>query len=489
MSLRQSSWIEDLVFPVAVAVLTAAWVGPWAAWVARAGLPAVDYPAVAPGLLGLLLVGAALLTRAVLERSDALGTARGVLVTGGLVAVTASLWWTFRFPSLESFLVGLGAWGEYISPVLFALFACAFVWWQGIALASATWPQQFLERSFYAGIAGLAVLFVVNGAAPMLAPAEAVTATVTLFAAGLGALALVSFENARRYHEGTTGTRLALNRYWLLTVASVVGGILASGLVAATVFSPGVYAGLGRALNLMLDVVTFGLVFVFAAVLALLMAVFFPLVQAWLNGRPSGIPEEIIEMSPGEAGQVTAERTVELFVSDPTWAAARQIAFLVLLVALLALALWWSVRRLNRLPRRDSDELRDSIATPELLWNQLQLLFRRRRPAAALLDPYLPLAGLADDPRLMVRRAYQAMLVWARTVTHSRAAGQTPAGYAEAVAHRLPHSRAALAVLTSAYERARYGAEAPTLDEARTAEIALIELQALSLTSTNGDPQ
>ena len=38
----------------------------------------------------------------------------------------------------------------------------------------------------------------------------------------------------------------------------------------------------------------------------------------------------------------------------------------------------------------------------------------------------------------MVRRAYQAMLEWARTVVQGRTAGQTPASYGETLARAVP---------------------------------------------------
>jgi hypothetical protein len=485
MSLRHSNWIEDFVFPLAVAALTAAWVGLWVLWAARAGLPEVAYPPVSPLLLGLLFAGAALLTRALLERSGELRSERLVIVGGGLAAVAASLWWTYRFASLGGFLGALSDWGRYISPVLLGLVACIYLWWQGIRLAAAPWPQQHLERSLLVAVLGLALLFVVNQSQPVITPGEAVSTTVVVFGAGLGALALVSFENARRYHEGTTGTRLPLNRYWLITVATVVGAILAAALLAATFFSPAAYAGVGAALRAVLDVLTFALVFMLAIVVAAISVVVFPIMQFIMSlYRPE--PQEQIEITPPQAAQVAAEEAVRLFADNPALAVARQVLFFVLLVAGVGLLLWWSVRRLNTFGRKDGDELRDSIATRELVWGQLKAFFGRRAESTQALDPYLALAGSDDDPRLIIRRAYQAMLAWARTVTQGRAAGQTPASYGEALARTLPQGRAAIATLTIAYERARYSAEPPSLEEARTAVGALDELQALQAQAANG---
>jgi hypothetical protein len=71
-------------------------------------------------------------------------------------------------------------------------------------------------------------------------------------------------------------------------------------------------------------------------------------------------------------------------------------------------------------------------------------------------------------------------------VAQGRSAGQTPASYGAALARAVPQGRAAIDTLTVAYERARYGAEPPSLDEARSAQGALNELQALPGQSTNG---
>jgi hypothetical protein len=484
--LRRSNWIEDLVFPAAVAVLTAAWVHLWVQWVARAGAPEVSYPPVSPLLLGLLLVGAATLTRFSLDRSSGLGPARGLIVGAGLAAIAFSMWWTFRFSSLGAFVAGLGDWGRYISPVLAGLAACTFMWWQGILLAVANWPQQHMERSFFLGIGGLAAVFVANQSRPVLTAMEAMSTTVALFGAGLGALALVSFENARRYHEGLTGTRLSLSRYWVITVASVISAILLAALLAASLFSPAAYAGVGRVLAVLLDGLTFAVVFILAVVVAVIIAVVFPILQALLNFGPPRAPDEFIPFDPARVAGDRAEEAVKLFADNPALAAGRQVLFLVLLAIGVGLLLWWSVRRLGTLNRKDGDEVRDSIATRELVLDQIRALFTRRAAPTETADPYLALAGSLDDPRLVVRRAYQSMLEWARTVAQGRTAGQTPASYGEFLARAVPQSRDAIATLTLAYERARYSAEPLTPDEARTAQGALSELQASGTTSSKG---
>jgi hypothetical protein len=86
------------------------------------------------------------------------------------------------------------------------------------------------------------------------------------------------------------------------------------------------------------------------------------------------------------------------------------------------------------------------------------------------------LAG--DEPRVAVRRVYQAMLAWAAARGQSREPHQTPAMYADVLAAALPPASAALGTLTEVYVHARYANEPPTPDDARLAAASLDTLQA-----------
>ena len=145
----------------------------------------------------------------------------------------------------------------------------------------------------------------------------------------------------------------------------------------------------------------------------------------------------------------------------------------------LAIIFWLAARRLGLLRTLDEDELRESILSGDLLWAQLRQLFRRRPPVAAQKSPYLDLTGSPDDARLRVRRAYQGMLEWARSIRLPRAAGQTPGSYARLLAGAVPEAHEAIDILTQAYMQARYAAEAPALEVARSAEGAAAQLSAL----------
>ena len=68
----------------------------------------------------------------------------------------------------------------------------------------------------------------------------------------------------------------------------------------------------------------------------------------------------------------------------------------------------------------------------------------------------------------------------AQTVTLPRTPSQTPAQYAATLARAAPEGAEAVATLTSTYLRARYAAEAPSLEEAHSAESAAAQLKSMA---------
>ena len=196
---------------------------------------------------------------------------RMLISLSGLVLVFAAVWQTYAFLGLPGLLRELVDWGNFISPVFLGLVACAFLWFQGIQLGRSALPQENLERAFYGGILAIGLLFTVNQLRPLIATAEALSAALAFFATGLASLALVSVENARRAAEGLAGSWPALNRYWLGTVASVIGSILLAGLLLASILSPQTFDQLANTINLIVDAVTIVFI-VLAGSLAFLLA-------------------------------------------------------------------------------------------------------------------------------------------------------------------------------------------------------------------------
>jgi hypothetical protein len=142
------------------------------------------------------------------------------------------------------------------------------------------------------------------------------------------------------------------------------------------------------------------------------------------------------------------------------------------------IAIVWALYRSGLLSRRNFEETRDSIASRELLIDQLkQLLNRLRRKREADRGLYLPLSG--DDPRRAVRQAYQEFLEWARVRIRPRAPYQTPTMYAQKIGSLSEAQQEPVGRLTALYLRARYAADPLTSDEAQAAQSALVRLQEL----------
>jgi hypothetical protein len=477
------NWIEDWLLPPAIAVLNCAWLGLWVLWSVRAVPPDMAAPPVSPVVLWLLYLAAALTTRRLVYADRPSVNPRLALAALGVACVFAATWLTYGNSGQRGYFAALTDWGDFNSPVFIGVLACAFMWWRGIVLGRSQLPHENLERAFYGGILALAVLFAANQYRPLIAPGEALLAALSFFATGLGSLSLVSITRARRLEESETGHWPALNRYWLGTVAGVIGSILLGGLLTASLLSPATFAWLNQAFQSLVNFITVAFI-VYVGTLVFFMAwllqPLFEQLARSLHGSP-------LTLFAPPQWQETSERTANLFERYPFINTARQALVLGLIGAGLALLFWWAVRRFNRLTRKDADETRESIASRDLLLEQLLRLFRRKPASAPAEPPFLPLAGPRDDPRLMVRRAYQAMLEWALSLSlPARAAGQTPQAYAKTLAQSLPQGQPELDVLTQAYLAARYAAEGPTLEEAYSAQGAVRQL--LMLTSSSGQP-
>jgi len=141
-----------------------------------------------------------------------------------------------------------------------------------------------------------------------------------------------------------------------------------------------------------------------------------------------------------------------------------------------------AVRRFRLLATaNDADEIRESVLSRELLWSQFKSLFARQSHSfTPTLPNFLTLHGPPDDPRLIVRRAYQSMLTWATARNLARAPRQTPMMYAEAIYRAVPSAAESIARLTAAYLRARYG-EHVTEEEAGLARQVVEQLQTIRI--------
>jgi hypothetical protein len=216
-----------------------------------------------------------------------------------------------------------------------------------------------------------------------------------------------------------------------------------------------------------------------ASILFWLVSPLLPILQFFLrlilNGLMGAL--SILHQLGVEINQIRLQQDVDSFLNSPTFASiSRGVAVVIVLIVFAVLAVY-ALRRWGVLPSKNLDETRESIASRQLVLNQLKnwlARWRRRPPAAPL--PYLPLTG--DDPRVIVRRLYQALLAWAAARGQAREPHQTPAMYADVLTTLSPQSPAAIETLTEVYVRARYANEPLSPDDARRAAASLDTLQA-----------
>jgi len=488
--LKRSHWIEDWLLPLAAGLLTVAWLSLWVRWLVFEA----SAPRLSPPLMLALMIASGLSARWVVRVTspsapdddeapysrDPGEQARQRIVLAAFMGTLGALWLTYgaRFPI--GFWRGVWDWGNFIPPELINLFVCGYLWWRGVVVGQGRLQYHDLQETFYGGITALAVLFVTNQIRPRLMPGEVPTVVLGFFAVGLSALTLASFERARRFHHAPG---LALNRHWLGVVVGVIGSVLLGGLAALALLAPETLARLRPAL-VVVDWLAYPLLVAFAFIITVIATPIFLLAE-WLVARGVNFlrlfdffRNLLPTPQPGSVDPQSASgELLRVILNSPVTKISARLVVLSLIFIFLVGLIAESLYRFRRLRDKDVDETRDSILSRELLLKQLkQLLARPRPPLPVTLAPYLALPGETDDPRRLIRQAYQSLLAWAASLGWPRGAGQTPTQYAEHLTRANPAARDSLATLTRAYLRARYSAEAPTLDEAHEAERAAAKL-------------
>jgi hypothetical protein len=461
---------ESFALPLAAAVFTAAWVEPWVRWALRLG--GSERPFVlSPLFMAGLMFAASLLARRLLITDYAIPRARALLAVLSFIVVLGINLLTFGPPD-NKYLTALINWGHAISPQTLALIVTCLLWWRGLTLGNTDLPHDSLASAFFSGVAGLALLFGLNILSPQLTLAEGITPALIFFAAALSALALAGLEEDRRLQRKATGSWPGLNRRWLGTVTGLIGLIVLAGLIIGIVVAP---EGVLAVVRPIVDVLSLVALTIISGLVYLLMwPAFYLALQLW--DVLAHIIDAIPRPPPGDAAQ-NADRLTELVIANPVVQSVGQTLAWVLIAAVILWIFWGAARRLFLLSSgAGDDETRENILSRDLLLKQLKSLFGSRRPDLAP-PPYLPLDGDLTDPRLIIRRAYRAMLEWAKAQGQPRQPKQTPLTYASALSQSMPHRASSIATLTQAYIAARYAAESPSLEIARRAEAALVELQ------------
>jgi hypothetical protein len=490
--MKRRGRLIEWVLVLAAASLTAIWLSLWANWLVRLAMSGDGLPIYWTGLLALAGATGAAVTRVALARPGwTRRQSRAFVSTAGVVVVLVLVWLALDTPRLGA------NWGG--GPHLLALLAPAgpgflagcYIWWHGIHLGRDAISHHTFSGAFSGGLLALGLLVAANAIAPALPTGELLAASLLFFTLGLGGLALGSLRRLSASQRAALA-QVALQRDWLITAAVVIGLVLAAGLALASLVAPDTFQRLAESF----DTIANGV----GTVLALLIAPFalaaMALMQPWMGGlarlllsalevlrgvllRLSSLVGVILQLLSVRAPINAVVQRLEAFIASPAVQGTGRWASFVGVLLLLAVVFWLAARRLGVFRTLDEDEQRDSILSGELLWAQLRQLFRRRPAASRALSPYLDLSGSSDDARLRVRRAYQAMLEWARTIRLPRAAGQTPGSYARLLSGAVPEAHDAIEILTTAYMQARYAAEAPAPEVARSAEGAAARLTEL----------
>jgi hypothetical protein len=479
--MKRIHWIPSIILPLATAIIIAAWVGPLIHWLVRSTGVDADAPAPATVLIALLILFGVYQTRFVLKRDRAVQQRNATLIVGGLIAIGVVIALTYRDQFPAAFLRGLIDWRDSLSPEALVLVGLALVWWRGLmAGRSDALNDESFEKSFYRGIAAFAGLLVLNTATHFIAPDEMLASVLTFFTIAVAGLALINIERTRERQTGFGLTWRKVYRSWLVTIPSVVGIILILGLGITYLFAPDsvgqllaslqpLFAAIGSFITAILTVLYTVAAFLATPLLPILQFIGQLLLKALLAGLT------ILHDLGVTIDKLRAEQDIDSFLNSPTFVdISRSAALLIVLIVIAAIAIWW-LRRSGRLAAKQTDEIRESIASPQLLWAQLKNLFARWRSRAASGVPpmYLALDSASDDPRVIIRRAYRSMLDWARGYGYPRFPFQTPSIYADALSRKLPHVKEPIDALTRSYLLARYSIDPLSPDEARHAQAAL----------------
>ena len=482
--LKRISWVQTIILPIALALLIVAWLSPWVHWLTRSTELSAVKPVPSAWLLLGLLLGGTYATRFAMAGERSPRVRQLMVIVPGLLAIFLVAWLTYGNRFLLGYVHDLLDWQNSVSAELIALIASVLLWWRGIlAGRKRTISDETLERTFLHSIVALGLLLFINNFNEFVPAPEMLLSVLTLFATGLSALTVISIEHTRLRQQAAPDPWSMTNRHWLATIVTVVGLILVGGLSVTGVLSPETLnrfvAAIGPLLSALGSFLEALLVAIFA-VLSWLATPFIPLLQ-WLARALYSVLFTALSVlnSIGLAvNNLRRPEEVDNFFNSPEFVSISRGATVAVILVLFVVVSIWVLRRWGLLAGKRSDEIRESIASRDLLLKQVrELLARWRKGVPASPPPYFVLDGPPEDPRLMARRAYQSMLDWATGLGRPRFPYQTPTTYAAALGAELPSVREAIDALTAIYVQARYATDPPSLDEARRAQQAALDLR------------
>jgi len=460
--MKRIDWLQLIILPVAIAIMVVTWVEPWAHWVVLStGIDRVGQVP-SPGVMIIVILAGMAVTRRAMRSAR---YQRRLIVLSGVLAIVIVTTLTYSMTEPAVLLRNLLDWQNSIAPELLTAIVVALLWWRGILIGrSQLLLEENLERTFLNGVLALSLL----------------AAVLVFFATALSTLTIVNVELARA-QQPEAGSWLNRQRHWFAIILGVVSAILLGGLLIASIVSPDVMRQFISSIGPALSTVANALVNVLRPLLTFffwLISPLVPLLQAVLRVILQGFMGvlQVLQQLGVQLNLLRAQQDIQSFLDSPEFATFSRGTAVAVLLVLFALAAILALRRSGLLSRRNPDETRESIASRELLIDQLKnLLSRLRRKREVDRGVYLPLSG--DDARRVVRQAYQEFLEWARLRNHARVPYQTPDRYAQRLSSWSEELREPVGDLTALYLRARYASDVLTSDEAHRAQAALVRLQ------------
>ncbi|OQA47104.1 MAG: hypothetical protein BWY52_00347 [Chloroflexi bacterium ADurb.Bin325] len=415
------SWVDDGLLPYLLALLRSLWIWLLLHLLFVSLLPGQDDLLGFGAVFGLLAAGT-LAAQVFVFRST---TPRRAAVVGGLFGLAMVLLALYLGPGRAIAPLWQLRWLSVIrdrpaATLMTAMPAAALLFWGVLAGRERVYHETLL-RNFALGLAAILAIMLVAYSAEFVPTGLVIWVLTAFVAVGLVALAVASLQE----------TRLLLGQIFAPGTLELLADLLA-----------GILRAVGWLLSWAVFIISYPI---------------FKLLE-WLIQRID-LPEtdaEMLQIQPpadltDQFKELAEESVAGPGSQFPWW------ILVALVVGMVMLAVFVLAFRRFRSYAEDGEveETRESVLSLDLLRAQLAGWLRGRGGrAAAEPEPYAQIAG--DDPRIRVRRTYQALLAWAAGRGLARQPGLTPEDYVRVLADVYPACRAEFAQITAAYYEARY---------------------------------
>ncbi|MBI4318365.1 MAG: DUF4129 domain-containing protein [Chloroflexi bacterium] len=479
MSTKSINWLKELLLPMGVVAMETCWLYPWSLFLGVGSQPSGGRPPLSSVSIFGLVLFSLVVTRLVLRQKWSLARARLALVSLGLVAVLLTLHvdryvqtglvdpvWpialarelpdAFSHPSTEVLAAGLGI----------------FLWWRGIALGRGRLDFDRIEGAFRLGIiamVGFLLLAAVNESAHGEGLQRGTTIYVVgFFFAGLTSLSLARVESIGKQSRAIGEYTLPFNRHWLAIVLGVVATLLLLTMGIAQLLSFDVITAIATPILNLLSTIAWLLLYTIAIAFGLLLEVLIYLARLLLHpATPPPPPLQPPEVS--FLDRLREEDTAR--VLPPELALAlKWLAIAVVILVAIVLLVRAVLRRIewerdDVLEERDSVSPAGSLKLAVLAWlhSLYSRWFCRGATTTAMSDEVAEEVAKTSLAQT-IRQIYRQLLMLAASVGPPRARSTTPYEHLPQL-QALLKPEDALAAITEAYVKVRYGPDGPTDDE------------------------